>query len=34
VQAGRARVDGDAGALRTWVGLMDKFDSNFAIVTP
>ncbi|TPQ39472.1 alkyl/aryl-sulfatase [Cupriavidus pinatubonensis] len=34
VQAGRARVDGDAGALRTWVGLMDKFDTNFAIVTP
>ena len=32
--AGKAKVDGDAGALRDLVGLLDEFEFWFNIVTP
>jgi len=34
VQAGRAKVEGDPAVLRAWLGMLDKFDPQFDIVTP
>ncbi len=34
VQAGRLAIDGDAGALRQLLGLLDTFDRMFPVVGP
>ncbi|MEU2506616.1 alkyl sulfatase dimerization domain-containing protein [Streptomyces sp. NPDC007863] len=34
VEAGKVKLDGDAGALDTLAGLLDTFDPDFAVVTP
>lgn len=34
IDAGRADVNGDRGKLDLWLGLLDRFDPAFAVVTP
>ncbi|ABF12274.1 linear primary-alkylsulfatase [Cupriavidus metallidurans] len=34
LSAGRAKVDGDPAVLKSWMGMLDKFDPQFNIVTP
>jgi alkyl sulfatase BDS1-like metallo-beta-lactamase superfamily hydrolase len=34
VDSGRARVEGDPGALQAWLGMLDTFDPQFEIVVP